>query len=52
MEDAIQQRLAEERVRLELEAGLVKRDVHQFKKPLEKPFTKTSVATRHCCSVV
>ena len=33
IEDVIQQRLAEERARLEKEAGLVKRDVHQFKKP-------------------
>src|SRR5258705_9788995 len=40
IEDVIQQRLAEERARLESEAGLVKRDVHQFKKPVERPFTK------------
>ena len=40
VEDAIQQRLAEERARLEQEAGLVKRDAHHFKKPQEKPFTK------------
>ena len=39
IEDVIQQRLAEERARLEQEAGLVKREVHQFKKPVEKPFT-------------
>src|ERR1039457_3425734 len=39
VEDTIQQRLAEERARLEREAGLVKREVHQFKKPVEKPFT-------------
>ena len=35
----IQQRLAEERERLEKEAGLVKREAHHFKKPVEKPFT-------------
>src|SRR5678815_4849852 len=40
IEDVIQQRLAEERARLEKEAGLVKRDVHQFKKPVERLFTK------------
>src|SRR5215471_14187077 len=40
VEDVIQQRLAEERARLEKEAGLVKREVHQFKRPVEKPFTK------------
>src|ERR1700683_4761514 len=40
VEDVIQQRLAEERARLENEAGLVRREVHQFKKPVEKPFTK------------
>jgi predicted nucleotide-binding protein (sugar kinase/HSP70/actin superfamily) len=39
VEDAIQQRLAEERVRLEAEAGLAKRETHHFKKPVEKPFT-------------
>src|SRR5947209_6305970 len=39
-EQVIQQRLAEERARLEREAGIVKRDVHQYKKPVERPFTK------------
>jgi predicted nucleotide-binding protein (sugar kinase/HSP70/actin superfamily) len=40
IEDIIQQRLAEERARLEQEEGLAKREVHQFKRPKEKPFTK------------
>jgi predicted nucleotide-binding protein (sugar kinase/HSP70/actin superfamily) len=40
VEDAIQQRLAEERARLEAEAGLAKREAHHFKKPVEKPFTR------------
>src|SRR6266542_5586935 len=40
IEDIIQQRLAEERARLEREAGVVKREFHQFKKPVERPFTK------------
>src|SRR5579883_1174227 len=40
IEDIIQQRLAEERARLEREAGVVKREVHHFKRPTEKPFTK------------
>ncbi len=31
IEDTIQQRLAEERARLEQEAGVVKREVHHFK---------------------
>src|SRR5215469_10171320 len=39
IEDAIQQRLAEERARLEREAGLQKREIHHFKRPQEKPFT-------------
>src|SRR5690348_8020936 len=39
VEDVIQQRLAEERARLEREAGVVKREVHHFKRPTEKPFT-------------
>src|ERR1051326_8769120 len=39
VEDTIQQRLAEERARLEKEAGLVKRETHQFKRPVERPFT-------------
>jgi predicted nucleotide-binding protein (sugar kinase/HSP70/actin superfamily) len=40
VEDVIQQRLAEERARLEAEAGLAKREAHHFKKPVEKPFTR------------
>jgi predicted nucleotide-binding protein (sugar kinase/HSP70/actin superfamily) len=40
IEDTIQQRLAEERARLEQEAGLAKREVHHFKRPVERPFTK------------
>jgi len=40
IEDIIQKRLAEERARLEREAGVVKRETHQFKKPVEHPFTK------------
>src|SRR5215475_11885184 len=40
VEDVIQKRLAEERARLEKEAGLVKREVHQFKRPVERSFTK------------
>jgi predicted nucleotide-binding protein (sugar kinase/HSP70/actin superfamily) len=40
IEDTIQQRLAEERARLEQEAGVAKREVHHFKRPVERPFTK------------
>ena len=40
VEDVIQQRLREERERLEQEAGLVKHETHHFKKPVEKPFTR------------
>src|SRR5499427_2314207 len=40
VEDTIQQRLAEERARLEQEAGYVKREVHHFKRPVEKQFTR------------
>ena len=39
IEEIIQKRLAEERARLEQEAGLVKRELHHFKKPVERPFT-------------
>ena len=38
IEDIIQQRLADERARLEREAGLEKKDVHHFKRPSEKTF--------------
>ena len=40
IEDVIQKRLAEERARLEREAGVAKREVHHFKRPVEHPFTK------------
>ncbi|HUQ93377.1 MAG TPA: hypothetical protein VM120_16970 [Bryobacteraceae bacterium] len=39
LEDIIQQRLTEERARLEREAGVEKREVHHFKRPAERPFT-------------
>ncbi|HTX37798.1 MAG TPA: hypothetical protein VME43_22370, partial [Bryobacteraceae bacterium] len=45
VEDVIQQRLAEERARLEREAGVVRRENHAFKKPVEKPFTAEQRAT-------
>lgn len=38
VEDIIQARLAEERARLEQEAGLEKKEVHHFKRPNEKYF--------------
>ena len=40
IEEVIQQRLAEERARLERETGFVPRPVHHFKRPTERPFTK------------
>jgi len=40
IEEVIQQRLAEERARLERETGFVQRPVHHFKRPTERPFTK------------
>src|SRR6266702_8438127 len=40
IEDTSQQRLAEERARLEREAGVAKREVHHFKRPEERHFTK------------
>jgi len=39
IEDTIQKRLAEERARLEHEAGLIQRETHHFKRPVERPFT-------------
>ncbi len=39
-EEAIQRRLAEERARLENEAGLHRHDPHHFKRPQEAPFTR------------
>jgi predicted nucleotide-binding protein (sugar kinase/HSP70/actin superfamily) len=40
IEQIIQQRLAEERARLEREAGVVRKETHHFKKPVENFFTK------------
>ncbi len=40
IEAMIAQRLAEERARLESEAGVQRRDTHHFKKPVEHAFTK------------
>ncbi len=45
IEDVIQQRLAEERARLEREAGVQQRDLHHFKRPKERSFTKEERAT-------
>src|SRR3970040_2590609 len=39
-EAQIRRRLDEERRRLELEAGIERREVHHFHKPIELPFTK------------
>lgn len=39
VEDIIQQRLAEERARLEREAGIEQREVHHFKRPVERFFS-------------
>src|SRR5262249_39262886 len=39
VEDVIQRRLAEERARLEQEAGLEKKEVHHFKRPTERMWT-------------
>src|SRR6202162_4404203 len=39
-EELIRQRLNEERKRLEQEAGIEKREVQHFHKPIERPFTK------------
>ncbi len=39
IEDMIRQRVAEERARLEKEAGLVHKEVHHFHKPVERGFT-------------
>src|SRR5580658_4509213 len=39
-EDVIRTRLEEERKRLEQEAGIQRREVHHFHKPIELPFTK------------
>ncbi|MCX6624415.1 MAG: activator of (R)-2-hydroxyglutaryl-CoA dehydratase [Acidobacteria bacterium] len=41
IEQLIQQRVAEERARLEQEAGLPKHEVHHFKRPAERAFTRT-----------
>jgi len=39
IEEMIRQRVAEERARLEKEAGLVQKEVHHFHKPIERGFT-------------
>lgn len=41
IEEIIHQRLAEERARLEREAGLANHSVHHFKRPTERAFTKS-----------
>ena len=41
VEEMIRQRLAEERVRMEKEAGVTRKSVHHFKGPVERPFTKS-----------
>jgi len=45
VEDIIQQRLAQERARLESEHGLAATELHHFKRPAEKPFTKDQRST-------
>lgn len=40
LEGIIQQRLAEERARLERETGVHNHQPHHFKRPIERPFTK------------
>src|SRR5208283_3813455 len=44
VEDIIQSRLAEERARLEREAGVARREAHHFKRPAERPFTRAQRA--------
>jgi hypothetical protein len=39
LEELIRQRVAEERVRLEQQAGLIQKEVHHYHKPIERPFT-------------
>ena len=39
IEEQIRERVAEERARLEREAGVVHKQVHHFHKPVERPFT-------------
>ena len=39
LEDMIRDRVAEERARLEKEAGVVRKQVHHFQKPVERAFT-------------
>ncbi len=39
IEEMIRQRVAEERARLEKEAGVVHKEVHHFQKPMERGFT-------------
>ncbi len=48
IEDVIQQRLAEERARLEREAGVQpSARLHHFKTPVEQPFTKERARPHH-----
>src|SRR5579884_152344 len=41
IESFIQKRLREEKARLEKELGIEEKPVHQFHKPIERPFTKS-----------
>src|SRR5574340_958496 len=40
-EELIRQRLEEERMRLEKEAGLDRKQIHHFQRPVENPFTRS-----------
>jgi len=44
LEDMIRRRVAEERARLERQAGVAHKQAHHFHKPIERPFTATQRA--------
>ena len=46
LEDMIRDRVAQERARLEKEAGVVHKQVHHFHKPVERTFTDPRNFTR------
>ena len=47
LEELVRQRVAEERARLEKEAGIEHKEIHHFHKPIERPFTAAARPHHH-----
>src|SRR3954468_14846587 len=51
LEELIRERVAQERARLEQQAGLVHKEIHHYHKPIERPFTAEQRGRQRCFSV-